>query len=215
MNHSDKSNSGNFSDAQLLVEKLVDGELDHSTRSQWLTSLSDDSPLWRDLAFAFVEKQVTDEALRDLRIHETVVRTPAEEQIKHELPDETRPINSRRHWMTLAWIAGLAACLLVGIFIGLKQSATTSTPAVVQNIEHKTLDDSTQIQQGKSSIELADALSRSVSPVPNEFRRALLKAGYSLQDRQTMTNVSLPTGGQIKLPIRDVNVTYVGLGSFQ
>lgn len=215
MNHSANPNSGDFTDAQLLIEKLVDGELDHSTRSRWLTSLSDDSPLWRELAFAFVEKQVTDEALRELQVHETVPRYPDKNAIRHEHSDSGTATNKRRHWMTLAWIAGLAACLVAGIFIGLEQSASTAIPALVQNDGRESTDDSAQASTANPSIELAEALSRSVTPVPNEFRRALMKAGYSLQDKQTITSVSLPTGGQIKLPIRDVNVTYVGLGSFQ
>lgn len=218
MNHSSKSNSNNAPDNQVLIDQLVDGELNHSTRSQWLSKLDPDSPLWRDLALAFVEKQVTDEALCGFSMPAaTIQQKPVGSHINttgilapHSAV-HTRTEN--RRWRPLLWLAGLAACLLAGVFIG-KQSVSRPNMTVVENNDGSN-ESSNLDASAKSTTDLADALSRSVAPVPVEFRRALMKAGYSLHDRRTITNVTLPSGGQIELPIRDVDVTYVGLDSFQ
>ena len=189
-----------------MIQKLVDGELSHDARSQWMSGLSDGSETWRELALAFVEKQVIDEALEGITAEVPKAFVAPKNQI-----EET---GSQRRARTLIWLVGLTACLLAGVFIGAQYAAQNSdSVAVKQDINSQPLKQ--DLQEHDAAIGLADALSRSSSPVPNEFRRALLQAGYSLRDQQTIANVTLPTGGQVELPVRDVDVTYVGLKAFQ
>lgn len=207
-------NGTNRADDRPLMQQLVDGELSHSARSQWLSGVADDSALWRDLALAFVEKQITDEALCDFVQcdfvkDETSAQHPTQTQpiaVKQSTPSAGSHASRSR---VLMWVAGLAACLLAGFFVGSEFPESRSIPMEVSNQVNETP------APAVSSIGLADALSRSNAPVPNEFRRALLKAGYALKDRQTIANVTLPSGGRIELPVRDVDVTFVGLSSFQ
>ena len=189
-----------------MIQKLVDGELSHDARSQWMSGLSDGSETWRELALAFVEKQVIGEALEGIAEEVPKTFVAPKKQI-----EET---SSQRRARTLIWLVGLTACLLAGVFIGAQYAAQNSdSVAVKQDINSQPLKQ--DLQEHDAAIGLADALSRSSSPVPNEFRRALLQAGYSLRDQQTIANVTLPTGGQVELPVRDVDVTYVGLKAFQ
>ncbi len=189
-----------------MIQKLVDGELSHDARSQWMSGLSDGSETWRELALAFVEKQVIGEALEGIAEEVPKTFVAPKKQI-----EET---GSQRRARTLIWLVGLTACLLAGVFIGAEFAAQNSdSVAVKQDINSQPLKQ--DLQEHDAAIGLADALSRSSSPVPNEFRRALLQAGYSLRDQQTIANVTLPTGGQVELPVRDVDVTYVGLKAFQ
>ena len=189
-----------------MIQKLVDGELSHDARSQWMSGLSDGSETWRELALAFVEKQVIGEALEGIAEEVPKAFVAPKNQI-----EET---GSQRRARTLIWLVGLTACLLAGVFIGAQYAAQNSdSVAVKQDINSQPLKQ--DLQEHDAAIGLADALSRSSSPVPNEFRRALLQAGYSLRDQQTIANVTLPTGGQVELPVRDVDVTYVGLKAFQ
>ena len=189
-----------------MIQKLVDGELSHNDRSQWMSGLTDGSETWRELALAFVEKQVIGEALEGITTEVPKAFVAPKNQI-----EET---GSQRRARTLIWLVGLTACLLAGVFIG-AQYAAQNSDSVVVNQDINSQPPKQNIQEQDTAIGLADALSRSGSPVPNEFRRALLKAGYSLRDGQTIANVTLPTGGQIELPVRDVDVTYVGLRAFQ
>lgn len=219
MNQPINSNSNARGDNSQLIQRLVDGELEHSARSKWLSELHEESASWRALALAFIEKQITDEALRDFQIadapkdnnHDHASRFAEATSAK---PSNTSLANLRHNAM---WILGLATCLLVGVFIGSEMTTAPTDPVAVQ-----TTDAPKQSEQPNKdrndptgTTELADALSRSGAPVPDDFRRALLRAGYSLRDKRTITNVSLPSGGQIELPVRDVDVTYVGLNSFQ
>lgn len=198
-----------------FIQRLVDGELDHQSRSQWLSSIADDSSLWREVAMAFVEKQLLDEALCTLAFEgETSERIEAAtgKQVLGTAND------SLQHRRVASWIAGLAACLLVGLIAGfmLNQNNGTAATQIDDPLPSKALLVNRSVDgSNSSSIELADALSRSVAPVPDEFRRALRKAGYSLSDRQRITNVSLPSGGQIELPVRHVDVKFIGISTFQ
>jgi len=219
MNQPINSNSSNQGDSSLLIQRLVDGELDHSARSKWLSELPKDSASWRDLALAFVEKQITDEALRNFQFVDATTtsnRVGPSGIIELSSTESSNMDSTNQRWNVM-WILGLASCLLAGVFIGSEMTTSRTDPVAVQEPDTPKIPDHSAKNSSDptGTIALADALSRSGSPVPDEFRRALLRAGYSLRDKRTITNVSLPSGGQIELPVRDVDVTYVGLNSFQ
>jgi hypothetical protein len=209
------SQSGQESNDRELIQRLVDGELEHPLRSQWLSSVAADSPLWRELALAFVERQLFDEALGAL-VSDDQPATRVKEVGERE---KVRTNNdSRSRSFRVSWIAGLAASLLIGFLTGgILYQGTDSTGMRIEDPAplNAAMESRGAETQRSDSIGLADALSRSVAPVPNEFRRALRKAGYSLRDRQTITNVSLPSGGQIEMPVRHVDVEFIGISTFQ
>ena len=217
MSHSLEQNSGD----RELIERLVDGELDHQTRSQWLSSIAVDSSLWRDVAMAFVERQLFDETLGALAFEDespTRIEVDGAKQIDGGRQLKGAADGSLHRSRVWSWIAGLAACLLLGLLAGfmLNQNDGTAATLVDDPAPSKAVLVQRSVEgQAASPIELADALSRSVAPVPDEFRRALRKAGYSLSDRQRITNVSLPSGGQIELPVRHVDVKFIGISTFQ
>jgi hypothetical protein len=202
----------------LHLQKLVDGELDHQSRSMLLASLSNDSSHWRDIAIAFIEKQIMDEALNSQPAEATRMTNEQSTTQASASSDKaaSSPIDQRRNRIqSLLWAAGLAACLLVGIFIGSEFQPESETPVSHSSPELIGNKDATKPIAESPSFSLAEALSRSSMPVPREFRRALLKAGYTLEEDQKLTAVDLPTGGKIELPVRNVEVTYVGLNSIQ
>ena len=208
------------SDDKELIERLVDGELDHQSRSQWLSSIAVDSSLWREVAMAFVERQIFDETLVALTLEdETPTRIEVDGAKQIDGGKQTKAADGSLHRSRVwSWIAGLAACLLLGLFAGfmLNQNDGKAATRVDDPVPSKAVLVQRSVEgQAASPIELADALSRSVAPVPDEFRRALRKAGYSLSDRQRITNVSLPSGGQIELPVRHVDVKFIGISTFQ
>lgn len=204
------------SDDAGLIRRLVDGELDHQSRSQWLAGITHDSPVWREVALAFVEKQLFDEALGTL---ETEEQPTASVEVVDEKQMSRADNDSLHRSSAVSWIAGLAACFLFGSLMGyiLNRQGDVSAMQVIEPVPSKALlvKRSAAETTVPTPIGLADALSRSASPVPDSFRRALRKAGYSLSDRQRITNVSLPSGGQIELPVRHVDVKFIGISTFQ
>ena len=187
---------------ELQLQQLVDGSLSHSERSNLLRSLGNDSPVWRELALAFVQKQILDESLGK------------PETFLIEEPEVTlRPnhATSSRGWTYLA----IVASLLLGLWLGSFFENSTNSPIANQpEIAQKNLDpSSSEIQNNQ--IMLADALARSVRPVSLDARRAFLKAGYVLDEQEKIADVQLPTGDLIQLPIRQFNVRYLGNAAFQ
>lgn len=202
----------------LHLQKLVDGELDHRTRSALIAPLSQESSHWREIAIAFVEKQIVDEALnlQPAEVTGIAIDTLAQQPCASSNKATSSKTDQRKNRIqSLLWAAGLAACLLVGIFIGSEIRPETETPLSRSSPEVLISETASKPISERKPFSLAEALSRSSIPVPREFRRALLKAGYTLEEDQKLTAVDLPTGGKIELPVRSVQVTYVGLNSIQ
>ena len=130
----------------------------------------------------------------------------------------TRNRSGRIRFLAIA--AGLCVCLLGGFLVGsnrTKNFATDATRIPVGSHPDRTTDLQTDSVRSNDSdsVELSDALARSVIPIPSKFRHALLKSGYSVSDVSRITEVKLPTGSSIKMPIRQVDIHYVGLNGIQ
>lgn len=188
---------------ELQLQQLVDGSLSHSERSNLLLSLGNDSPVWRDLALAFVQKQILDESLG--KPGAMVTTEPG----KVALRKNHAPLS--RGWTYLAIVASLLLGLWLGSFFeSSNQSPLANQPEVANNTQDP---GPSEIQNNQ--IMLADALARSVRPVSLDARRAFLKAGYVLDEQEKIADVQLPTGDLIQLPIRQFNVRYLGNAAFQ
>jgi hypothetical protein len=198
------------------IEKLVDGELSHADRSSLLDAIPNGSDHWKHIALAFVEKQIFDESMAEVFSDSPPSKQHSLAAKSFVSDGEARDDRMRLH--AVRWLAGLAACLLLGVFIGSSLFATGNF-SLTQNRNPTGIGPATELRpspaEEANSIGLAEALSRSGSPVPAEFQLALRRAGYSYADEQVMTEVSLPDGGAIEIPVRKVRVEYVGLNSFQ
>ena len=187
------------------LQLLVDGGLNHSERSKLLLSLNNDSPVWRDMALAFVQKQILDESLRGLG-----AATASENDHRSELAVRRSHPTSARGWNFLA----IAASLLLGLWLGSFFENSTTPMAMNPDSVHQDVN-SDPPEINDNQIMLADALARSVRPVSLDARRAFLKAGYVLDEQEKIADVQLPTGDMIQLPIRQFNVRYLGNAAYQ
>ncbi len=206
-----------LSDDELRMQLLVDGQLDHSERSQWLLSIPEDSDQWRLIALRFVENQILDESLGESFIHQKAVG------MVHLKPKPVTMTNLRSGFW---WIA-IAASLLFGMGIGMLFDSLADHRAVelakkpinataelansgVPNESHrpKVIDDVLRLP-------LEDALARSIRPVSLDTHRAFLKAGYFVEESSELANVELPTGNSVKMPVRQIKIRYLGNAAFQ
>lgn len=184
------------------IQLLTDGELDHQSRAELLKQAEQDSQIWRAIALAFVEQQLMDEALGELSLIGNEKVAPENQSCLPVVPVDS---SETKRWF---WVAGIAASLLIGTMIGAGLNFTQSNSPVVQV-------DGSETEAAPSSIDLADAIERSATPLPEHFRRNLLKAGYRVEEKRLFQQVSLPIGGSIEIPTRNVEVTYVGLSAYQ
>lgn len=189
---------------ELQIQQLVDGGLGHSERSKLLLSLENDSPVWRDIALAFVQNQILDETLGL-----GPVTSPETAQKK-----ETSAVNiaPSRGWTLLAIAASLLLGLWLGSFFG---DSTTPIAMNPDPTRQEVKSDPPELNNDHDQIMLAEALARSVRPVSLDARRAFLKAGYVLDEQEKIADVQLPTGDLIQLPIRQFNVRYLGNAAYQ
>lgn len=192
------------------LELLIDGSLDLAEKNQWLRSLDEDSPVWREIAIGFLEHQVLDQALNDPI--QLTTNLPGEKSAAPGLQDATR--TSSRSRPRLMWWMALGACVLLGWSLG-SQPLDPSPSATNDDFTGQLQSPSESSLDKTGRLPLADALARSVQPVSVDTRRAFLKAGYILKERQQLADVELPTGDSIKLPIRQFDVRYLGNATFQ
>ena len=110
---------------------------------------------------------------------------------------------------TSGGLGGLVA-ILIGIVLGValdlgdrgvEGGVQISQPDIVSVDEHP--------------MALAEALARSSTPVSAGFRRSLLEAGYFVDEVDKMAEVELPNGNSIRMPIRQVNIHYLGMSAYQ
>jgi hypothetical protein len=218
----------NANQLQAEIQRLVDGELPHDRRVRLLENLARRPNQWRDLAIAFVERQVLDESL----LSKVAPRLPSLEvngvsqsdhaQNIHRLaskPPSKGTHGSRVHRLGRAVTA--AACLLIGFAVGNWRVPLPHPPdgPGVASTAKETLDESADSSQGSdkpiSVIPLADALSRASYPIPVDLRREMMRQGYLITELDRLSKVQLPTGQTVELPVRQVAVTYLGNAAYQ
>jgi len=194
---------------QKSIQLLVDCELSHDQRRQFLASLEDSSSLWRDLAFAFVEKQILDDSLGS-----------NQSNIETATPLATRQPTPKKQALPL-WIA-IAASLLLGLFAGTWWNNNSTAPTMADGPTAIHSPDTTSATGNESNdgqpqlqLQLDEALARSVKPISLRARREFLKAGYLIDEVPQMASVQLPSGQAIKMPIRQFSVQYLGNAAYQ
>lgn len=213
------------SDWQANIQLLVDGELTHARRSEFLRGLSSDSKGWRDIALAFVERQVLDESLaakKDPRQTSILVQMPAEKRKIRPSSPSGKQLDSRstRQWRSAAlWSATIAACFFIGLALGKWGNPSTTSNrdsvAAIADTPSNPQPLAKTPQENDGGIPLADALARAVYPIPVELRRELMKRGYLITELDQLSKVQLPTGQLVEIPVRQVAVTYLGNATYQ
>ena len=208
------------------LQLLVDGELDHHSRCQFLNAIPTGSHHWQQTARAFIERQVVDEALNGATIETKLTATvgtayrestqPADFQRSEQVVSRTK----RSRLFDSVWWAALGASLFLGFASGLVWSSRTSAIVKAERsiVAHDDANRDRQVTQSKDAEDkllLADALARSSQPIPIEFRRELLKRGYLITELDQLSKVELPTGQMVEMPVRSVAVRYLGTSAYQ
>ena len=193
---------------QKRIQLLADGELSHDDRRQFLAAIEQDSELWREIAVAFVEKQVLDAAL-------------AADQIRLEpnysLPARNSDSNNRS---ALPWWIGIAASLVLGLLAGVLWNSNPTAPSIAQHSTSIVRNNDRTAPNDPASeshpkLRLDEALARSVKPISMEARRELLKAGYLINEVPQIANVQLPSGQAFEMPVRRFKIQYLGYAAYQ
>ena len=193
---------------QKRIQLLADGELSHDDRCQFLASIEQDSELWREIAVAFVEKQVLDGALGADRI---------KPEPKRPLP--ARNLDSNNRSALPRWIA-IASSLVLGLLAGVLWNSNPTAPSIAQHSTSITGHGDNTAPSNTASDEhpklrLDEALARSVKPISMQARRELLKAGYLVDEVSQIANVQLPSGQAFEMPVRRFNIQYLGNAAYQ
>jgi hypothetical protein len=212
------------------LQRLADGEIPQERRAQLLRALPANSEHWRELALAFVERQILDESLNGSERIDGTLDDSADESSKFQLGvrqvhrlsnGRSRPERSGRWSVRALWMMAVGASLLLGIALGnwrtfgdfnqldslalIPESPTNANPA----------SEATATEQEHFGMPLAEALSRAAYPIPVDLRRELMKRGYLITELDQLSKVQLPTGQLVELPVRQVAVTYLGNATYQ
>lgn len=193
--------------SEILIQQFADGELGEEARRSVLLQLESNPEQWRGLALAFVEVQLWNQALEE----EVAYRQPVSSDltITANSPSST---NQRRPVLAFALLLVVAASAAIGFLAGNNsvdsEGASSSQTEIVRNAP-------SDVQPATAEMPFEEAVARSVTPVPASFRSRLLQSGYLLDENHKLTAVTLPTGEQFEIPIRQVSVRYLGNAAYQ
>ncbi len=188
-----------------LLQRLVDGELSSDERANVIRRLDQHPDDWRRVALEFLHQQLLNQAIGDDVADHLSASQQTSQQIGAIESKSILPRRLKHYWVNpIATVAILL--LMVSLGYSLAQLANRSTAE----------DSSVAVQvDAESKLSLADALAKCVTPVPDSFRREMLTAGYFLVEDQQLTEVKLPTGDTIEMPIRQFDIHYIGEAAFQ
>ena len=177
------------------IDQLVHGELAWDDRNLVLQQIEEAPEMWRQLAIAFVEKQMLDEAAT------TYLNQPQAQ------PTNTKTLPARTHHspagMGPLWTA---ACILLSICAGIWLNTLWSGPSRPQPTEVVELDE---------EVGLEDALARCTGPEVELFRRELLREGILIDQTHDLRNVVLPNGHRVPMRLRGYRVEFLGAATYQ
>ena len=162
------------------MSRLLDGEMTETERRFFLQNIDKNHPeKWRELALGFVENQIVIEALRSRR------------QNKQSKSPSSRKTAS---W-NFAWMGGVAAALILGLFLGTLQ--------IGQDTHSQTSQIITPTQKGPSTSIAANrniALAGGVQPL-ERLNSVLKKQGYDPQMTRGYIEAEMADGRQLIVPI--------------
>ena len=222
-------NNNNFG---IQLQLLIDGELEHSERSRFLASVGSESKGWQKIALAFIERQLLDESFNPYSRYSTAnnnapLATVAPTEsivgiVQDNVVNGDVALGKANRFapkrIQLSWWLATSACLLIGLLIG---NWSGGSPSISRTTNDNSIDKNANAETGIThadlirTIPLSEALERSPAPVPIVFRRELMKQGYLVNELARLAKVQLPTGETIEMPIRQVDIWYLGTATFQ
>ena len=194
-----------MNEIETRIQQLVDGELSHSGRIQLIKQLDALPGMWRRLGVAVIENQVIGESLGS-----SAVQLCAPNEPVPIISPQEKSEDSFHHRSPWTWVAAISASLLLGVWIG-NWNVKNGNTIAVNSPGHQALVTSAS----GDHAEFADAIARSTTPIPVHFRRELLQAGFQVNELNRMTTVKSPVGGSVDIPIRQVEVKYLGNSIYQ
>lgn len=232
MNAEDRDSDG---ETASLLDRLVCGELDETSRGALVAWLEADPLRWRLCGLAFLEAQTWSHALAAWPVPERQSRRPA----RTIQPAVGKP--RARIWR-VAHAAALAACVLAAFGLGL-----ASRPALVPpksnsagqiaaggptNEQHESPTDDTgrSSQEGKPvlasvSVQPGAGLGaeatlqipvvpagrdRAPAVIPDYVRQQWQRRGYRLSIERRYLFANLPDGERVVVPVERIHADYVG-----
>lgn len=117
---------GRNNDMELLLDRLVDGELDDNERRELLLWMDEHPEWWRRCALTFLESRAWHESIGDM----------VEEWRRNPRPDHV-PASSEENkssWIAVAALFGVAASVLLAFGLGWSASRYLGESPVAQNV---------------------------------------------------------------------------------
>ena len=209
----------------VTIQLIVDGEMSIKRREQLLHGLHHDDPTWKRLACAFMANQSLDKVIGKMVDAEygadmsgaLPLRMGSDGQVEtlknhqptnsHLAQEKTLPRNKSFLGLRQLSLAICVAIALCAVSFGIGKAWFSET-VVVETAVPAT-------DGVASDLSFSEALSRCVTPVPDDFHRDMIKAGFLIDERQRITSVRLPTGEKMEIPIREVQVHELGMSAYQ
>jgi anti-sigma factor RsiW len=205
---------------QMVLDRMVDGELGPDDRRALLAALDDEPGAWRQCALAFVEAQTFGWQLS---------RIANEPIVAQQTTPQAAPATRRRGWF--AWPLTLAASVMVAFLVGRNLPApsgklpevagdaiqNTAAPetAIAGDGERRLTSVTLQPYGSEESIELpvidsddaaaANAAERSLA-VSGALAQQFQRDGFEVDRQQQYWPVELPDGRSVLVPVEEMHI---------
>jgi hypothetical protein len=218
----------------ILLDRLVDGELSGSERRQLLESFDKRPEGWRRCALAFLEAQSWREEMGQ------VARGVATEATVPKSPASSVAMARKSSWSSVATWLAMAACLFLAFGLGLMhrergpsvaggpsnssgQVASVTPPSQPLSPKSSTRgdavtlfvkDDSGRMQPVRVPLVDASTLDKELgmkfqTGVPDDIRNQLRNDGYTVKSKSQYAPLWLENGRPMILPVEDTNIVPV------
>jgi hypothetical protein len=218
----------------ILLDRLVDGELSGSERRQLLESFDKRPEGWRRCALAFLEAQSWREEMGQ------VARGRSSKTTEPKSPALSVVPSRKSGWSSIATWLAMAACLLLAFGLGMMHRDRSSSIAGGQSApggqvagvspsnqplpptnskrgDAVTLfvrDDSGRMQPVRVPLVDASTLDKELGTqfqtgVPDDVRSQLKDSGYAVKSKRQYAPLWLENGRPMVLPVEDTNIVPV------
>ena len=218
----------------VLLDRLVDGELTGGERRQLLESFDKRPEGWRRCALAFLEAQSWREEMGQ------VARGVVSETNVPKSPASSAALSRKSSWSSIATWLAMAACLFLAFGLGLMhrehgpsiaggspnpngQVANAIPPSQLLSPKRSTpgdavtlfvKDDGGRMQPVRVPLVDASTLDKELgmkfqTGVPDDIRNQLRNDGYSVKSKRQYAPLWLENGRPMILPVEDTNIVPV------
>ncbi|HEX4413897.1 MAG TPA: hypothetical protein VH107_09745, partial [Lacipirellulaceae bacterium] len=228
-----------FSNDDMLFDRLVDGELTSNERRSLLESLDEQPDGWRRCALAFLEAQSWRSGLHDFTAAKSAASSPTPRVSRN--PVAPTADSKRRSVWAAAEVFAVAAALLLafklggwqrssGVPIAANQTSApsnqlaTAPPAASPMVARPAKpgdainlwvrDDGGQMKKVRVPLVDANALDHEYGTifqtgVPDEVRSRLKDEGYAVQSKRQYAPMWLDNGRPMVVPVEDTKIVPV------